>query len=222
MFRNRLDAGRQLAQRLRSYQLLNPLVLAIPRGGVVIGAVLARELHAELDIVLSRKIRAPDQPELALGAVAEDGQMYLNPQVEGVAESLEDYLAEERLHQMNEIARRQELYRRFRPAAPIKGRTVIVTDDGIATGATMLAALHVLREQNADQVIVAVPVAAHERLVQVRRSCDEVVCLICPEDFWSIGQFYENFEQVDDEQVIALLRVQDAHSIPLAGGGSHH
>lgn len=222
LFRNRLEAGRQLAQRLQSYQLHHPLVLAIPRGGVVVGAALAHDLRAELDVVLSRKLRAPGQPELALGAVAEDGRMFLNPEAEAFAASMEDYLAAERQHQMAEITRRQRLVRKVRQAATIAGRTIIVTDDGIATGATMLAALHVLRGQDADRVIVAVPVASHDRLMQVRHWCDEVVCLMCPEDFWSIGQFYEDFEQIDDEQVVALLREQGAYSIPLAGSGSRY
>jgi len=120
-------------------------VLAIPRGGVVTGAVLARELGAELDVVLARKLRAPGQPELAIGAIAESGDVYLNPELEGLSGEWEDYLVEERRYQLAEIARRKKLFRAARPAASVAGRSVIVADDGIATGSTMIAALKVVR-----------------------------------------------------------------------------
>src|SRR6516225_8201659 len=206
MFRNREDAARQLAEKLKGRELYNPLVLAIPRGGVVTGAVLARELRADLDVVLSRKLRAPGQPELAIGAVSEDGQVYLNHHAKEFLDLMEEYLAEERSHQLAEIARRKKLFREVRPQAPLKGRTVIVTDDGIATGSTMIAALQAVRPQKAREVIVAVPVASPDRLAEVRRWCDDVVCLLAPEEFWAIGQFYEDFTQVEDEEVIELLR----------------
>src|SRR5207249_12026685 len=131
--------------------LRDPLVLGIPRGGVVLGAVLAKELPAELDVVLSRKLRAPGSPELALGAVAESGEVYLNPEVERWLEPGSDHLERERLLQTAEVARRKELFRAVRPAAGIAGRSVMVTDDGIATGATMIAALHVARAQGAHE-----------------------------------------------------------------------
>jgi predicted phosphoribosyltransferase len=206
MFRNREDAAHQLAQKLTERKLHNPLVLAIPRGGVVTGAVLARELGADLDVILSRKLRAPGQPELAVGAVSEDGQVYLNHHAQEFLDLLEEYLAEERSHQLAEIARRKKLFRGVHPQAPLKGRTVIVTDDGIATGSTMIAALQAVKTQNAREVIVAVPVASPDRLAEVRRWCDDVVCLLAPEQFWAIGQFYEDFAQVEDEQVVQLLR----------------
>jgi hypothetical protein len=206
MFRNREDAAQQLAETLRGRDLHDPLVLAIPRGGVVTGAVLARELGADLDVVLSRKLRAPGQPELAVGAVSEDGQVYLNPQAGEFLDQMEEYLAEERRHQLAEIARRRKLFRGVRPQAPVAGRSVIVTDDGIATGSTMIAALQAVKTQNPREVLVAVPVASPDRLAEVRRWCDEVVCLLAPEEFWAIGQFYEDFTQVEDEEVIQLLR----------------
>jgi len=206
MFRDREDAARQLAQKLRGRELYDPLVLAIPRGGVVTGAVLARELGADLDVVLSRKLRAPGQPELAIGAVSEDGQVYLNHHAKEFLDLMEEYLAEERRHQLAEIARRKKLFRSVRPQAPLKGRSVIVTDDGIATGSTMIAALQAVKTQNAREVIVAVPVASPDRLAEVRRWCDDVVCLLAPEQFWAIGQFYEDFTQVEDEEVVQLLR----------------
>jgi predicted phosphoribosyltransferase len=182
------------------------VVLAIPRGGVVTGAVLARELGADLDVVLSRKLRAPGQPELALGAIAEDGRVYLNHHSQAFLERLKEHLAQESRHQLAEIGRRKKLFRGARPKAPLQGRSVIVTDDGIATGSTMIAALKVVQTQHAREVIVAVPVASPERLEEVRHWCDEVVCLLAPETFWAIGQFYENFTQVEDEEVVQLLR----------------
>jgi putative phosphoribosyl transferase len=206
MFRNREDAARQLAEKLKERELHDPLVLAIPRGGVVTGAVLARELGADLDIVLSRKLRAPGQPELAIGAISEDGQVYLNHYAQEFLDVMEEYLAEERRYQMAEIARRKKLFRAVRPQAPIAGRSVIVTDDGIATGSTMIAALQAVKTQKPQEVIVAVPVASPDRLKEVRRWCDDVVCLLHPEEFWAIGQFYEDFTQVEDEQAIQLLR----------------
>jgi predicted phosphoribosyltransferase len=219
MFRNREDAAYQLARRLKGRELRDPLVLAIPRGGVVTGAVLARELGADLDVVLSRKLRAPTQPELALGAVSEDGEVYLNPVAREVLDLTDEYVAEERRHQLAEMARRQRLFRTARPPASLTGRSVIVTDDGIATGATMMAALHSVRGQHPHEVIVAVPVASPERLEEVRRLCDEVVCLLAPEDFWAVGQFYETFSAVEDGQVVELLR-EFAPAPPEEGGGA--
>jgi predicted phosphoribosyltransferase len=205
MFRNRQDAGHRLAQRLAGREMRDPLVLAIPRGGVVTGAVLARELGADLDVVLSRKLRAPWQPELALGAIAEDGSIYLNSYFNDLPQSLGAYVEEERRYQLAEIARRRKLFRRGRPAAPIAGRSVLVTDDGIATGSTMIAALQVVRAHKPDELIVAVPVAPPERLAEVNGYCDDVVCLLAPENLRAIGQFYADFAQVEDEEVVRLL-----------------
>lgn len=213
MFRNRVDAGLQLAARLKTRTWHNPLVLAIPRGGVVVGAVLARELGADLDVVLARKLRAPGQPELALGAISEGGEVYLSYPAEEVGEELGEYLEEEKRYQMAEIARRRALFRHVRPAAPLEGRSLVITDDGIATGSTMLAALQVVRGHKPTEVIVAVPVGSPDRLEEIGRHCDEVVCVLAPRHFWAIGQFYEDFTQVDDDEVVALLH-------PFAGKAS--
>ncbi len=206
MFRNREDAGRQLAQRLKDRPLHDSLVLAIPRGGVVIGAVLAEALDAELDVVLSRKLRASMQPELAIGAIAEDGQIHLNPYAEAEYGQTEDYLDEETQYQLAEIDRRKKLIRSIRPRASVTGRSILVTDDGIATGSTMIAALQTVNAQQPREVIVAVPVAAPTRLEEVCRWCDDAVCLICTEDFWAVGSFYADFHAVEDEEMLALLR----------------
>lgn len=206
LFRNRDDAGRQLAARLRQLHLRDPLVLAIPRGGVAVGATLARELKADLDVVLARKLRAPFQHELAIGAIGEDGYIYLTDEADRVPGVTDEYLLQEREHQLAEIRRRRALFSPMRPPAPITGRTVILTDDGIATGSTVIAALEVIRSQNPHSVIVAVPVAPPDRLAPIRTRCDQVVCLYTPEAFWGIGQFYADFTQVDDREVVEMLR----------------
>ncbi len=214
LFTDRAEAGWMLVERLRAAGLAASrraaadrlLVLAIPRGGVEIGAVLARGLGADLDVVLSRKLRAPRQPELALGAVAEDGHVYLNHFASAMTDAGDAFIEAERTRQMAEISRRREMYRAVRPQVPVAGRTVIITDDGIATGATMIAALHTVRAGGAREIVVAVPVASPDRLDAIRASCDRVVCLHEPAAFWAIGQFYRDFEQVEDERVVELLR----------------
>lgn len=206
MFRDRADAAVQLAARLKGRRFVDPLVLAIPRGGVVTGAVLARELGADLDVVLARKLRAPAQPELALGAVAEGGQVYLDPELGEGRPELAEYLATERAHQCVEIARRARLFRGTRPPAPMEGRSVIVTDDGIATGSTMIAALQAVRTQRPRDLIVAVPVGPPDSLAEVGRWCDEVVSLLAPISFWAVGQVYQDFRQVTDAEAVDLLR----------------
>jgi predicted phosphoribosyltransferase len=203
--RDRADGGRRVAEALKGRGLRDPLVLAIPRGGVVRGLALARELGAELDVVLSRKLRAPFQPEYAVGAIGEDGLVSLNPDAPYVAGLTEEYLEEEKRHQLGEIARRRRLFRAVRQPAVIAGRSVIVTDDGIATGSTMIAALQTVRAQSPHELIVAVPVAAPDRLEQVRRFCDEAVCLLAPENFHAVGQFYGEFRTVEDDEVVRLL-----------------
>lgn len=205
MFRDRRDAAAQMAGRLEELPLRDPLVLGIPRGGVVIGALLAEALGAELDVVLSRKLRAPHQPELALGAVSEDGEVYLDEQVRLLAGATEPYLQQEREHQIEEIKRRRRLVRAVRAEAPVENRSVIVTDDGIATGSTMIAALQTVTPRRPHETIVAVPVGPHDRIETLRARCDRIICLLTPAFFWAIGQFYEQFEQVDDQRVIELL-----------------
>jgi predicted phosphoribosyltransferase len=206
MFVDREDAARQLVEKLKVLHLQDPLVLAIPRGGVVTGAVLARELGADLDVVLSRKLRAPFQPELAIGAVGEDGEVYLNHAIEAATSVDKAYIEKERQHQFSEIERRQKLFRAARPQAPVAGRSIILTDDGIATGSTMIAALHVAKAQKPHETIVAVPVAPSDRLQAIRPLCDQLICLLAPPDFYAIGQFYLSFDPVEDEEVVQILQ----------------
>ncbi|MCB1906918.1 MAG: phosphoribosyltransferase [Rhodocyclaceae bacterium] len=212
MFHDRTDAARQLAERIEASALKNPLVLGIPRGGVVVGAVLAESLGAELDVVLVRKLRAPFEPELAIGALGEDGDVFLTDFARDVTGFSDAYLAEELARQAAEIARRRHAFRMVRPRAVATGRSVILADDGIATGATMLAALHVLKMQKPVELIVAVPVAPPDTLALVARHCDQVVCLLEPAWMAAIGAFYADFEQVEDAEVLRLLGA----SLPMA------
>lgn len=206
MFRDRADAADQLALKLKGKALDAPIVLAIPRGGVVIGAILAKRLNADWDVVLSRKLRAPDQTELAIGAIGEDGQVFLNERVIGQSKISADYLRAEQDHQLAEIIRRKSLFRDFWPRKSLLGRSVIVTDDGIATGSTMLAALQSIRLQAPREIILAIPVAAPRRLAPLKRWCDEIVCLSEPSNFFAVGQFYKDFTQLEDCDVVALLK----------------
>jgi predicted phosphoribosyltransferase len=205
MFQDRADAARQLARKIHGRQFVRPLVLAIPRGGLVTGAVLARDLDAELDVVLARKLRAPLQRELAIGAVAEDGGQFLNRGARDLPGVSDEYIARESSYQLDEILRRKQVFRSVRPPAEVAGRSVIVTDDGIATGATVIAALQTVRTRRPHELIVATPVGSPDRIEEVSRWCDEVICLLTPADFWAIGQFYADFSQVSDDEAVAIL-----------------
>jgi predicted phosphoribosyltransferase len=208
MFRDREAAAFELAERLRDRPLIDPVVLAIPRGGVVIGAVLAQELGADLDVVLARKIWAPVHPEQVIGALSETGKVYLNFGVGDWPAWKKDYLAAECRHEAAEVARRKKLFRKGRSPLPLRGRSVIVADDGIATGATLSAALQTLRPHSLHELIVAVPVIAPDSVARIRRWCDEVVYLLRPLSFRPVGQFYEDFTPVEHDQVVQLLRVR--------------
>jgi len=204
MFQDRLDAARQLAAVLAPYRGRNPLVLAIPRGAVPMARAIARALDGEFDVVLVRKLRAPYSPEVAIGAVDESGWTYVAPHAASLGAD-PDYIAAEKQLQLATLAARRARYTPVRaPIAPA-GRTVIVVDDGLATGATMIAALHGLRHSKPARLVCALPVAAPDALERVRPLADEVVCLLAPEDFQAVGQFYRVFDQVEDEEVIALL-----------------
>jgi predicted phosphoribosyltransferase len=223
MFRDREKAAERLALQFKGRALRQPLVLAIPRGGIVLGAVLAKTLDAELDVTLSRKLRSPDEPEIAVGAISENGDVYLISNADPLWEQSEDYdayLEQERRHQLAEIARQKQLFRSIRPQSSVANRSVIITDDGIATGSTMIAALKTIRVQHPYELIVAVPVAAAASLAAVRELCSEVVCLEKPRIFRAIGEFYEDFSPVKDEDVARLLR----ESVPatFAATGSAH
>ena len=205
MFADRMDAARQLAAALSRYRGTHPVVLAIPRGAVPIAALIARELGGELDLVLVRKLHAPGAPEFAVGAVDESGWVYLAPHAASVRAGAE-YIEEQKRLQMDELARRRELYTPGRPRVDVAGRSVIVVDDGLATGATMVAALHAVRQRGPARLVCAVPVAAPESVKLVSAHADEVVCLDAPWRFRAVSQFYDAFPQLQDDEVIALLR----------------
>jgi putative phosphoribosyl transferase len=213
IFDSRLDAGRRLAKALAAYRGRNPLVLAIPRGAVEMGATLARELDGELDVVLVRKLPAPRNAELAVGAVGETGWTYIAGHA-AMTGADAAYLAKEKATQLALLRRRRAQYTPARAPADPAGRIAIVVDDGIATGASMIAALHSVRARNPARLVCAVPVAAPDSLEQVRPYADELVCLDAPEYFQAVGQFYRAFPQVDDEAVAALLARQGTRKAP--------
>ena len=202
VFTDRRDAGRLLAAALDHLRDQDPVVLAVPRGGVVVGREVAARLGALLDVIVPRKLRAPYNPELAIGAVAEGGAAVMDETAHGVSAA---YLEQETEAQLAEIARRVKAYRGGRPLPSLAGRTVIVLDDGIATGATLIAALRAVRAMAPARLVAAVPVAPPESVALMASEADEVVCLSAPEFFQAVGQFYEDFTQVEDAEVVALL-----------------
>jgi putative phosphoribosyl transferase len=203
-FADRIDAARQLARALDKYRGRNPLVLAIPRGAVPMGRLVADALGGELDVVLVRKLGAPGNPEFAVGAVDETGWTYIADYAPGVGADAA-YLADETAAQLATMRSRRALYTPAHAPADPAGRVVIVIDDGLATGATMLAALHAVRSRRPARLVCAVPVAAPESLEKVRASADEVVCLETPAFFHAVGQFYRTFGQVEDAEVVSTL-----------------
>ena len=212
MFKDRSDAGRQLASRLARYTALEPVVVGLPRGGLAVAAEVADRLGAPLDIIVVRKIGLPWQPELGIGAVAEGGIRVLNDVlVEEVGIEpieLEAATARERV----ELARRVHRYRGERSAVPVDGRVVIVVDDGLATGYTARAAIEAIRRGGARRVILAVPVAPEDSVAAMRGVADEVVVVDTPPRFFAIGDFYEDFAQTSDEEVVSLLERAAARS----------
>jgi len=206
IFRDREHAARLLAVELRDKGWGDILVLGIPRGGVVTGVTLARELDADFDVVLARKLRSPGHPELAIGAVAEGGHCHMDAAVCAVVAPSPAYVEEEKSGQMAEIARRQLLFRGDDEPQPAEGRTVIVTDDGVATGSTLIAALMAARARRPAWLVAAVPVSAPDSLADIAAHCDEVACLSSPEGFQAVGQFYRDFDQVGDDEAVDLFR----------------
>ena len=207
-FTDRLEAGQLLGRELKKWRGQRAVVLGIPRGGLIVARELARALEADLDIVLSRKLGAPGNPELAIGSIAEDGRLFLNEMLVSEMAVESGYLQQEKERQLAEIRRRTELIRRFLPKMPLEGKVVIVTDDGVATGATMQAALWAARQEHPRVLIAALPVGPVENVRRLAEAADEMVCLRAPSIFSAVGQFYMRFDQVGDEEVLELLKDQ--------------
>jgi predicted phosphoribosyltransferase len=203
-FENRAEAAEMLAHSLREYKGRNPLILAIPRGAVPMGKVIADSLGGELDIVLVHKLSAPFNPELAVGAIDETGWAYIAPYALECGAS-GSYLQQEKSRQLQVLRKRRAQYTPFKPPIDANGRISIVVDDGLATGATMIAALHATRARKPAELVCAVPVAAPDSIEQIRPLADKIVCLSTPAYFGAVGNFYRSFPQVDDDEVIGIL-----------------
>jgi predicted phosphoribosyltransferase len=214
-FRNRVEAGRQLAKRLSKYvHRPDVLVLALPRGGVPVGCEVAQALHAPLDVFVVRKLGVPGHEELAMGAIASGGVRVLNG---SVIESLgipDEAIEAVATREQRELERREHAYRDDRPAPDVQGRTVILVDDGIATGSTMKAAIEALRQLEARRIVVAVPTAALSTVREMQGDVDELVAVMTPADFYGVGQWYEDFSQTTDDDVRKLL--ESARCLPKA------
>ncbi len=207
MFRNRIDAGSRLAARLFQYKnRLETTVLALPRGGVVIGYEIARALNAPLDVLIVRKIRFPGQPELAIGAVAETGSVVLNESIMVEARLSEDLLKPEIEHQKEEIARRAAIYRAGKELPHLDGMVAILADDGVATGATIKAAISALREKKVAKLVLTLPVGPPETVKVLRHMVDELICLETPLAFMAVSAHYLDFTQVSDSEAVDLLQ----------------
>ena len=206
LYRDRRDAGLELARKLARYRDRDDVVvLALPRGGVPVAFEVARELRAPLDVFVVRKLGTPGQPELAMGAIASGGVRVLNREVVDTLRISGEAIEAVARIETEELTRRERQYRGGRPPLEVRGKVVIVVDDGLATGSTMRAAAQALRQEGAAKTVIAVPVAAQQSCEAVRREADEVVCGATPEPFYAVGQWYRDFEQTTDDEVRELL-----------------
>ena len=205
-FRDRRDAGRKLLELVRKWDVRSDLVLAIPRGGVVVGYEVATGLNAELDIIMVRKIGMPGNPELAAGAVSEDGEVYVEQEVLDLYGLDESYVRERAAMMLGEVRERASMLRGGAERIDVRDANVLLVDDGMATGSTMIAGLRSVRKLGAKGVSVAVPVSSREALIRVSREADRAEAVLVPEEFFAVGEFYEHFPQVEDDEVVELLR----------------
>lgn len=213
MFRDRTEAGRRLAEAVKKLGVERPIVLGIPRGGVPVAAEVARATGGDLAVIVARKLGAPGNPELAIGATTAEGAYYLDLETARMVGANDAYIAQERERQAREAARREVLFDSHR-RPPMKDRIVIVVDDGVATGSTAIASVRSVKAAGAARVILAVPVGPPHTIEELSREADEVICLYIDPGFWAVGQYYDRFEQVQDEEVIRILR----SFVPVAAG----
>lgn len=205
-FKDRNEAGRKLGFELEKMIKERPIVLGIPRGGMQTAAAIASVLSCDIDIMLTHKIGAPYNSELAIGAMSEEGKIFLNERMIKMLDVDASYIEAEKQKQLNELERRQKLFRSIYPKISLKNRIVVITDDGVATGATVQVALWVARQEKPKKLIGAFPVAPPDTLKKLSHDADEIVCLKAPETFQALSQFYLNFNQVSDEEVLDILR----------------
>jgi predicted phosphoribosyltransferase len=208
-FKNRDEAARLLAARLSGYRGLHPLVLGVPRGAVPMARIIADALDGDLDVVLVRKLRAPNQPELAIGAVDEAGAVLKG---EYFHTAPPDYLREEIRTQQEILRKRRQMYTRAQPAIDVASRLVIIVDDGVATGASMLSALRFVRARKPSRIVVAIGVAPPDTLGRITEEADDVACLYAPEAFYAVGAFFDDFSEVTDDMVVEALTRSKAHN----------
>lgn len=205
-FQDREDAGKLLARELSEYRGQNVVVLGIPRGGVAVAREIARELNADMDIVLAHKLGAPGHPELAMGAIAETGEVYLNDRIIADLNIDNASIEQEKKKQLAELKRRSSLFRAVKIKVPLAGKVAIVADDGVATGATTQAAIRAVKSEKPRLLVLAIPVGPEDTLRRLAEDADEIVCLKAPPFFGAVGQFYERFAQVEDEEVLDILK----------------
>jgi predicted phosphoribosyltransferase len=206
-FRNRMDAGRQLAEQLSAYQERSDVVvLGLPRGGVPVAYEVARALRVPLDVFVVRKLGMPGHEEFAIGAIASGGVRVIDRDIVAAYDVTEEQLADVTSRELRELRRREQRYRGTRPLMPLRGKTVILVDDGLATGATMRAAVQALHKESPARLVVAVPVAAMDTCELLRSMADEVICLVTPEPFYAVGLWYHDFSQTTDTEVHDLLQ----------------
>lgn len=217
IFENREEAGRKLAVKLSKYRAEKPLVLALPRGGVPVGFEIAEKLGASLDVLISRKIGAPHNPEFGIGAVAEGNIRVLDKPVIRLLNISKEDLETVSNEEKRELVRRAELYRSNQPLPSFKNRIIILVDDGLATGVTARAAIKALKKQNPKKIVFASPVCAYDTAGEFRHLVDDVVCVSTPVDFESVGLWYRNFDQVTDREVINLLHQSKERKSDISG-----
>jgi putative phosphoribosyl transferase len=205
-FTNRVEAGKLLSRQLGHLKDRKVVVLGIPRGGIIPALELAKALHGELDVVLSHKLRTPGHPELAMGAIAEGGIAFVEPRIVQMMGIRNQMVEEEKTRQLGELNRRAAEIRRVRPKVNLKDREVIITDDGVATGATTMAAVLAVRHENPHRLILALPVGSEDSLLRLAEKADETICLRVPQNFMAVGQFYTVFDQVGDEEMLDILK----------------